>query len=68
MINDIITDLQSNFNITSNSSKTAKLAMYAFAKAMEDYILWKVSPQGKAFFKAHPINKKDILNRLKKRR
>lgn len=68
MINDIITDLQRNFNITSNSSKTAKLAMYTFAKAMEDHILRKGSPQGKSFFKAHTINKKDILNRLKQRR
>lgn len=65
MINDTMTSLLEQLSI---ELKSLELTNYAFAKAMEDHILWKVSPQGKAFFKAHPINKKDILNRLKQRR
>ena len=65
MINDIMTRLLEQFSIELKSSK---LAMHAFAKAMEDHIIWKGSPKGKAYFKAHPIKRKDILNRLKQRR
>lgn len=63
----ILAKIESNFGDTNNIPQKLKDAIQTFSNAMQDYLEWKQSPRGRAYSKAHPIERKEIINRLKKK-
>lgn len=52
-------------NRVENSQGKLAISIFYLSQAITNYLGWMQSPRGRAYSKAHPISKKDIVQRLK---